>query len=86
MITREHFVGALAIQHDLDAVLGRQAEDAILRVNAGAAKWLVLDGDQSIQIGGQIAGTEPDFVNLWRRFVRLQYRRTVLRRWSGHRP
>ena len=63
MITREQFVGALSIQHDFHAVLGRQAEHAVLSVNAGAAKWLVLDFDQSIQISDEIGRLQAHLVD-----------------------
>src|SRR5664279_3261722 len=53
-VTAEKFIGALAIQHNLDVRLGRQLEDAPLRIDARAGKRLVLMPNYSDELGEQI--------------------------------
>ena len=62
VIPTQQLVCALTIQHDGDARLTRQFEHAGLRVNAGAAKRLVLRGQQMLEITDQITRPEVRLV------------------------
>lgn len=54
VIAAHHLVGPLTIQRDSDAVLLCQLENAILRIDAGAAEGLALSVDETLQIMGKL--------------------------------
>ena len=62
-IAGEHLVGALAIEHHLDAGAARGREHPMLGVDAGADKGQILIGDQPVEIAHQLAGLKPHLVH-----------------------
>ena len=56
IITPKHFIGALAIEHDLDPGRLSRLKDPLLTVDARARKWLSLKIHQVLQVGSQLFG------------------------------
>jgi hypothetical protein len=64
VIATQQLVGALAVEHHLDARVPRQTEHPVLRMDARAAERLVLRLEQRVEVARQVGRAEPNRVHL----------------------